>query len=207
MNWEGFKLLEEYVEKRIGEYGLIPKDRKEALGQLADSIREEITSHDRASLIFICTHNSRRSHLGHLWAQMAAAFYQVKNIFCYSGGTEAIAFNERVARVLEEAGMAVSKMDESPNPVYLVNFPGSGIGINTFSKRYSDPPNPSKDFIAIMTCSDADEACPIVHGAISRHAIRYEDPKVSDGTIAESTTYHDRSSQIAREMLYLFSLI
>jgi arsenate reductase len=33
----------------------------------------------------------------------------------------------------------------------------------------------------------------------------YDDPKISDGTPLESTTYDQRSEQIATEMLYLMS--
>lgn len=198
-------MLQEYVEKRITEYNVIDGGRKEALTQLAGNLRKEISSPGLAKLMFICTHNSRRSHLAHLWAQLAAGLFQVNGIYCYSGGTEATAFNPRAVNALKGAGMQIVQLDESSNPVYLVNFPGTEDGINTFSKRYFDPPNPKKDFIAVMTCSDADEACPVVHGANSRHAIPYEDPKVFDGTFEEARAYADRCAQIAREMLYLFS--
>jgi len=58
-----------------------------------------------------------------------------------------------------------------------------------------------------MTCSDADEACPVVTGASSRFSITYEDPKDHDGTPEEEDKYNERSRQIAREMFYLFSQV
>ena len=58
-----------------------------------------------------------------------------------------------------------------------------------------------------MTCSEADEACPVVLGAALRIPIRYEDPKIYDGTHEESTAYDARCLQIATEMLYLFSRV
>lgn len=79
--------------------------------------------------------------------------------------------------------------------------------MEAFSKRFSDPPNPQVDFCAVMVCSQADEACPHVPGAEKRFSIPYEDPKAYDGTPHESEKYNERSHQIAREMLYLFTRV
>ncbi len=76
MNWNGFDVLETYIGERISEYDVISDARNKALTQLAEQIREEVDSCGQAKLIFICTHNSRRSHLGHLWAQLAANFFE-----------------------------------------------------------------------------------------------------------------------------------
>jgi len=58
-----------------------------------------------------------------------------------------------------------------------------------------------------MTCSQADEACPMITGADQRIALTYEDPKVSDGTDQQEKIYKERSEQIATEMKYVFSKI
>ena len=79
--------------------------------------------------------------------------------------------------------------------------------VECFSKTYDDPVNPKSDFVAIMTCSQADEACPLLHGAALRVLIRYDDPKVSDGTPEETAVYDARCKQIGSEMLYLFSRV
>jgi hypothetical protein len=72
---------------------------------------------------------------------------------------------------------------------------------------YADAANPQREFCAIMTCSQADEACPNVAGAANRIAIPYEDPKAADGTPEEAAVYDERCAQIARETLYAFSLV
>lgn len=73
-----------------------------------------------------------------------------------------------------------------------------------FSKKYDHKKNPKDGFVAIMTCSDADEACPIINGAHYRTTLKYDDPKKYDGTEKEAKAYSERSLQIGREMLYVF---
>jgi hypothetical protein len=76
-----------------------------------------------------------------------------------------------------------------------------------FSKVYSEPPNPKSGYCAVMTCLQADQACPVVAGAALRVALPYDDPKAYDGTAAESARYDERCRQISREMLYVFRLV
>jgi hypothetical protein len=54
-----------------------------------------------------------------------------------------------------------------------------------------------------MTCSDADEACPVVYGASVRFALPYDDPKASDGSLEEASTYQARAMEIGAEMFYV----
>lgn len=204
MDWKGKEQLQNYVEKRIGEYALIPVERKEILRQLAGII---IGSKEREiNLIFICTHNSRRSHMAHLWASLAANCFGVDRVACYSGGTEATSFNLMAVDTMKDSGFEITTKIPGANPVYLVHYPGTEKGERVFSKKYTDPPNPARNFLAVMTCSDADEACPIVTGAVSRLVITYEDPKEFDGTPGAKEGYAERCRQIAREMLFVFSL-
>ena len=207
MKWEGFELLGDYVLQRKREFNLIPQDRKKQLTRLASVITRDLSQDCSADIIFICTHNSRRSHMAHIWAQFSSAHYDLVGVRCFSGGTEATAFNISAVDALESSGLRIEKMDESENPRYLVRFPLEENGIRVFSKKYEDPPNPTNNFIAVMTCSDADEACPMVEGAASRFSVTYDDPKVFDGTSEEKARYEERSQQIAREMLFLFSLV
>jgi len=58
-----------------------------------------------------------------------------------------------------------------------------------------------------MTCSCADEGCPLKAGAEQRLPIRFDDPKVFDGTDQMNEKYTERSIQIASEMYYVFSQI
>ena len=58
-----------------------------------------------------------------------------------------------------------------------------------------------------MTCNSADEACPIVFGAELRIPVKYEDPKVFDGTEKQEKKYAERSLEIAQEMWWVFGSI
>ena len=72
-----------------------------------------------------------------------------------------------------------------------------------FSKQLSEPSNPRRNFAAVMTCADADIACPVVEGADVRVALPYVDPKRADGTVHEHSIYEASAQEIARELLYL----
>jgi arsenate reductase len=195
------------IESYTKEFDKIPEDRKKALKKLALFVESKVKAGEKAELVFICTHNSRRSHISQIWAQTAAAYYGVSNVAAYSGGTEATAFNPRAVKAMEEAGFKITKTSEGTNPVYEVRFADDASPIKAFSKKYDGEGNPKSSFGAIMTCSQADQNCPVVAGATVRIAIPYEDPKASDGTPEEAAKYKERVQQIGREILYAFSLI
>jgi arsenate reductase (thioredoxin) len=200
--------LSEYVQQRTTEFDQITQERKIELVRLAEFVSGRQADGNDIRLTFICTHNSRRSHFAQLWAQVAAIHYGLGNVETYSGGTEETAFNPRAVAALRRTGMLV-ELDgpASSNPVYQVRLTTGGSPIECFSKRYDQPPNPSKGFAAVMTCSEADDSCPSVSGSDARLAIAYDDPKQADGSSAEARTYDERCRQIAREMLYAFSLV
>jgi arsenate reductase len=126
----------------------------------------------------------------------------------FSGGTEITAFNPRAVAALRRAGLEVHADDpQSENPNYNIRHAATGPTQVCFSKKYDDAPNPSQEYCAIMTCSHADAACPIVHGCELRIPIRYDDPKAADDTPKEEATYDERSKQICREMLYMMSRV
>jgi arsenate reductase len=201
------KDIETKIDKLKSSFDLISNERKELLNQFAEYISKKLKDGKEVKLTFICTHNSRRSHISQIWAQTAAEYFGIPNIKCYSGGTEATAFNPRAVKAMEKAGFKIEKQDESTNPLYLVYYSDDNEPIECFSKVYSDKYNPQKDFAAIMTCSDADENCPVVFGADARFPVRYDDPKQFDGTELEEEKYDERVEQIGREMLYVFSLL
>lgn len=186
-----------YVYSLESEFSLIDEERKQQLEELGELIAQS----KEPQVTFICTHNSRRSQLAEVWAATAAYYYQVANFKSFSGGTEATAFNPRAVKALKRAGFNI-KSKGNQNPTYRVYFTAEQAPQRCFSKKYSDNFNPQKNFIAVMVCSDADEACPFVDGAAARLAIPYIDPKVSDGTFLENQTYDERCRQIAREVFY-----
>lgn len=200
--------IAKFVEQRKTEFGEIPDERKEKLKQLAVYIQKCDSQGKPAQLTFVCTHNSRRSHFTQVWAQTAASHYGIKNVISFSGGTEATACNPRTIAALKRAGFQADAVSPSDtNPHYSLRFQDSGEPITCFSKVYNDAPNPTTGYCAIMTCSQADKACPTAPGCDVRVAIPYDDPKLSDGTPKESATYDKRGEQIAREMLYIMSLV
>lgn len=199
--------IEQNINQLKNSFGVIPKQRKELLKETAQYISNKLNQSEEVNLIFICTHNSRRSHISQVWAQTAAEYYDIPNIKCYSGGTEATAFNPRAVKAMQKVGFRIEKKDDSENPVYLVDYSDNKEPLKCFSKVYSDEFNPQNDFAAIMTCSDADENCPVVLGAEARFPIRYDDPKVYDNTDQEEKKYSERVKQIGAEILFLFSNI
>jgi arsenate reductase len=189
-----------YISEVQLEAGSIPAERRVELERLAGIIRRRVSAGGTARLVFICTHNSRRSHLAQIWCQVAAHVHGVTGVETYSGGTEATAFNPRAVAALERAGFHISARDDGPNPRYSVRFSDEVEPMACFSKVYDQPPNPRAGFCAVMTCSAADEGCPVVYGAAERIAIRYDDPKEHDGCELEEKVYDQRCRQIAREM-------
>lgn len=185
----------------------ISDQRKEVLLPFVDYIQEKIQAGEAVRLHFICTHNSRRSHLSQIWAQTMAFHVGLENVSCYSGGTEATAIFPKVLETLATQGFQVLNLSENENPVVAVKFAENENPILCFSKTYDHPFNPSSQFGAVMTCNNADEGCPIVVGAEARFPIKYDDPKAYDGTPLQTEKYAERSLDIAREMLWVFSQI
>jgi len=185
----------------------IPLQRKQTLQVLIDYISEKSKKGDEINLNFICTHNSRRSHLSQVWAQTLAHYFKVANVFCYSGGTEATALFPMAAETLKNAGFEIKKLSEGNNPVYSIKYSENQHPVIGFSKKMDDHFNPKSGFAAVMTCSQADEGCPIVPGAEKRIPITFEDPKAFDHTPLQAEKYAERSKQIATEMFYVFSKI
>ncbi len=199
--------LASYVTESIGIFDTIPAARKERLTQIAQYVAQCHRQGQPAKLTFICTHNSRRSHMSQIWAQTAALWYGVPQVRTYSGGTEATAFNPQAVKTLAQAGFEIEQITESDNPVYRIIIADEIPPLEAFSKVYNQSPNPTEGYCAVMTCSEADEACPVVFGAAKRVSIPYKDPKEYDGTERETEAYAERCRQISSEMLYAFSLL
>lgn len=197
------------IEKLI--HGLnfenISTERKNILQPLVDFIQNKTTNHQEIRLNLICTHNSRRSHLSQVWAQTAALYFNIKKVFCYSGGTEATALFPMVAKTLENQGFKIKNISEGKNPIYSIKYAENEHPIIGFSKTYDDNFNPQSEFVAILTCSQADGGCPFIAGAEKRIPIAYQDPKAFDNTPQQAQKYEERSLQIATEMFYVFSQI
>ena len=182
-------------------------ERKVILQNLIDFIQNKVNTNKIINLNFICTHNSRRSHLSQVWAQTMASHFNINNVFCYSGGTEATALFPSAAEALEISGFKIEKLSNEANPVYAIKYSETMHSVIGFSKTFDSPFNPSKEFAAIMTCSSADKGCPFIAGAEKRIPITFEDPKAFDDTPQQAEKYLERSLQIATELKYVFSKI
>ena len=188
-------------------FDAIPTERKVLLGKISNYIQQKKDENLPIQLMYVCTHNSRRSHFGQIWAAVAAEYYGIKNVVTFSGGTEATAFNVNAIKALKEIGFEIQAKDDSVNPVFEVKYSDESNPTICFSKVYDDAFNPTSNFAAIMTCGDAEENCPFIPGVELRIGTTYEDPKEFDGTDLQDSKYNERALQIALETLYVFSLI
>lgn len=185
----------------------ISKERKADLRPLIDYIYRKYLENKEVHLNFICTHNSRRSQFAQIWANTAASYYNLK-AYCYSGGIEVTAFNERAVASIKRSGFNITSQGGNHNSIFTVlNRKVTKDGLKCFSKFYDDPINKSKSFAAIMTCAHADENCPFIPGAEKRISIRYNDPKAFDDSPQETKKYDECSFLIASEFFYVFKKI
>jgi len=185
----------------------ISNERKVILKPLIEFIQVKASNSQQIRINFICTHNSRRSHLSQVWAQTMAYYFNIKNVICYSGGTESTALFPMVTETLQNSGFQISTLSKGENPVYSIKYAENEHPIIGFSKKLDNNFNPSAKFAAVMTCSQADGGCPFIAGAEKRIPITFKDPKAFDQTAQQSEKYKERSLQIATELYYVFSQI
>lgn len=183
------------------------EQRKIILQPLIDYINLKHNNREEVRLNFICTHNSRRSHLAQVWAQTIAQYFNLRQVFCYSGGTESTSIYIAAVKALKQFGFEIDVIADNDNPVYSIKYSLNQSPIIGFSKCFDHPFNPKTDFAAILTCSDADEGCPFIEGADVRIPMTFEDPKAYDNTNLQSEKYIQRGLQIATELKYVFSKV
>lgn len=189
------------------DFDSIKAERKDVLAPLLDHLQEMYQAKKAINLNFICTHNSRRSHLAQCWAQAIAYAVGMEQIRCFSGGTEATEVFPEVIHALVKAGFRSEMIGSKPQSIYAIKYGSNLHPILSFSKKFNHSFNPQSHYAAIMVCSEAEQNCPVVHGAAVRLALPYEDPKQSDGTDRQAEAYQERSREIATELLFIFSQI
>jgi protein-tyrosine phosphatase/arsenate reductase len=201
-----FEKIRKRCEALTANFKEISAERQLLLKKLAAYIQEKTDQQAAVQLVFVCTHNSRRSHLGQVWAAVAANFYRVARVSTFSGGTEATALHPNAIEALSSAGFVIEQTSNQPNPIYTIAYSDEHVS-TCFSKLYNDAANPTSGFAAIMTCADAEENCPFIPDCDFRIGTTYHDPKAFDGSVLQLEKYQERSNQIALECLYVFSLI
>ena len=201
-----FEKIKKQCDNLVQQFESISTERKELLKIVSTYIKTKKENKLPVNLIYICTHNSRRSHFGQVWSAVAASYYNISDVMTYSGGTETTSFNPNAINALRTAGFDINSDSTDFNPTYIVRF-GENETTTCFSKVYDQGANPHSNFAAIMTCSDAEENCPYIPGVDLRIGTTYDDPKIFDETPLQDEKYLERSNQIALECLYVFSLI
>ena len=222
-----FQQLAGYIAQFPEEEAISPT-RKQALKNLAKYIRSNARTPVR--LNFICTHNSRRSHLAMVWAAVSAYLHGHDHVTTLSGGTEATALHPNMVGALRRAGFKIEVEEKTKaeketeanhpgqqvqvpplgglggtlkgGPRYLIHFAEGVTPLRCFSKVYDHPSNAAGPFAAVMVCDSANEACPVIPGAAARLPLTYADPKVGDGTAREEAIYDERVGEIGRDLLW-----
>ena len=193
--------LENYIGQQVlPDVANITSERKALLDQIAAKIQPQQGTEHTTKLLFVCTHNSRRSQLAQVWAWVAQCWYKVDHVESHSAGTEATAFHPNAIAALERAGLSVN---ENKDQQVLLKVDDNTPSAVFFSKTTEHPSIPDNSLIAIMTCSDAEQNCPFIPGALARIPLRYSDPKISDNGPNTAEVYDKTCLQIATEMFYL----
>ncbi|EMF81873.1 low molecular weight phosphotyrosine protein phosphatase domain protein [Leptospira weilii serovar Topaz str. LT2116] len=200
-----FEPLKLFLKNRETEYSLISEFRRETLLKFSKNIKQGIYNNNFVKLLFVCTHNSRRSQIAQMLAYASAEYLGVQSIQTYSGGTEVTEFSKNSVQALINIGFQIEqKYEKDQNPKYSVTISTKHEPILGFSKLYSDSINPNERFITVMVCSSADEVCPFVPGADARISLPYPDPKIYDDTDEALQRYIETCQTISREILFVF---
>tara|TARA_B100001057_G_C22861647_1_gene954791 strand:+ start:3149 stop:3787 length:639 start_codon:yes stop_codon:yes gene_type:complete len=185
----------------------ISYERKLILEAIAAQIKFDLADGTQVKLVYLCTHNSRRSHFSQVWGCVAAVLFGFKEIETYSGGTVATACHPNTIEALRDLGFKITCNDlAADNPHYKVYYSEDDF-IDCYSKANTEDVLPQNDFIAIMTCADSDDNCPLVPGAKKRFSTTYDDPKEFDKSENPVEHYKKRCLQIAHEALYTFQYL
>jgi arsenate reductase len=202
-----FKKLSKYCAVLPSEFSKISEERKKDISEMGDYIIKNRLENKKCNLLFICTSNSRRSHMAQVWAYTASLYYGVDSIFTFSGGTEATKVNINAINAFKRCGFSTSSNGVGENPYWTIGLGDNSGQFMIFSKKYTHNQNPKKDFGAFMVCSEADKSCPTVEGADIRIGLPYEDPKYYDNTPSQDQKYDERCHQIATEMFFMFDYV
>lgn len=208
--------IHSHLEKLAKQPQEVSENHEKARLELVKVIASLYKKDGKVDLILVCTGNSRRSMMGAAMGNAAATFQGLSGIKFYSGGTKPSAFNSRSITALKAVGFEIEEKGEKApkgqkgeeNPCYLVRW-GNDKNFSTveFSKKYNDPYNPQKNFIAIMVCDEADMECPNVAGASARISLPFSDPKEFDGKPQEGAKYAERRDDLGKFMLSTFQMV
>lgn len=194
--------LENYIGQQVlPGVATLSNKRKELLDKIAGTIKKQEGAKHTTKLLFVCTHNSRRSQFAQAWAWVAQQWYKVDHVESHSAGTEVTAFHTNALEALRRAGMKYEQAETNEAKLYMADDIAPAV---FFSKLYTDKSIPSEAPIAVMTCADAAKNCPFIPGAMARVSLSYKDPGHADNTEQVEETYDRSCLLIATEIFYLF---
>tara|TARA_B100001079_G_scaffold142196_1_gene121790 strand:+ start:344 stop:916 length:573 start_codon:yes stop_codon:yes gene_type:complete len=164
------------------------KDKKNYLDDVVSKIEKILPITN--NIVFLCTHNSRRSQLCQVWGSILSKIYNIDLKF-NSAGTEKTEVHKTIFYCFSNVGIEIkdSKI-----------FYGD-LSLSLHSKVLEEIQ--SDKFISIMTCSDAEKSCPSDSRSIRNISMIYQDPKIFDDTEKEREEYSKTSKLIAEELNYI----
>ena len=164
------------------------KNKKNQLDEIVIKIQKSLST--TKNIVFLCTHNSRRSQLCQVWGSILSKIYNI-NLRFYSAGTEKTEVHKTVFYCFSNLGVEVKE-----NKIIY-----GDLSLSLSSKVLEDIH--SDNFISIMTCSDAEKSCPSDSRSIKNINMIYQDPKIYDDTLEEKEKYLETSKLIAEELNYI----
>ncbi len=187
----------------FSDWTKIGPERKARLQGIADvvfkcSVIQEV------GVLFVCTHNSRRSQIAEFMLRVALARYGLQNIDVMSAGTIAAALHLNVIKALRTFDVDIRyELPWGTNPFYYLRWKNIDAPCPPmYAKTIMQLPT-FAPLIAIMVCDDADRNCPSISGARYRFSLPYKDPKWADNTDDEQTIYIQKIREIGTQMHYI----
>ncbi len=157
--------------------------RKKRLDNIASVINENLNK--TRSIVFLCTHNSRRSQICEVWGKVFAEIYR-KKININSAGAFKTVVHSQVYESIVKCGLVVDNKKE-------IFFDKKKFKLN--SKTIDSLT--MKNFIAVMTCSNAEKSCPNDPRSIRNIKMFFNDPRIYDETDKMSREYLNTTTYIA----------
>ena len=164
------------------------KDKKNYLDDVVSKIEKILPITN--NIVFLCTHNSRRSQLCQVWGSILSKIYNIDLKF-NSAGTEKTEVYKTVFYCFSNVGVEIKDSKVFYRDLSL------SLNSKVLEEIQSDK------FISIMTCSDAEKSCPSDSRSIKNISMTYQDPKVFDYTEKEKDEYLKTSKLIAKELNYV----
>lgn len=199
--------LKKYIDKAAKNADSIEASRKESLLKVADYISARLKDQQMAYLVFMCTHNSRRSIISQTLAKAAAAWQNIQMLRTYSGGLNATEFSPIAADALDRTGLKVVKYVDIQNSPFNIFYDDEDVPVIAFSKVYNAPSMPREGFALITNCSESEKDCPNMPGTEVRISLGYDDPLAYEGKSNQDGNYDKLVERVATEMAFMMKQV